>query len=1055
MLKCVANNAMPVLKILQVNLHKCEPAMSQLRKAAPRHHIDIILAQEPYFNNDEIRGIPDRWRTWVSNNGKAAIIAPSSIKIASLTPLDNCVAVKVQLQNKSCTLISAYSSPLEDIEPTLLEIQDLLDSIQEESFIIGADLNGHHTSWGYNDTNPRGRAIEDMINLKRMILINPVGAPPTFFHTNGTVGRPDLTLTSNNDMAQKLDWQVLKDETFSDHAYTKIEVKIERNSLSFHRFKTKYGGHQKFIQKMKTIAASFLDHLSNSSSKAELDATINNLHMQIIEACKSSYRLKRQEINRPPAWWTQDLDITKKKVGALRRRAQRAPAEVKRGACIIYARERAKYRRVLLKTRRRAWKKFCSEASNPFGRQYKAIFKKGRPPSDLFQHLTAGGNELDFAESILKTLYPETPHQPVPSQLLKAAPADKSISHREIKSIIKGLNKSKAPGFDGIDNIILQQIHRASQELLFVLFNKCLELGLFPTGFKIGDIVLFYKEGKQQDDPKSYRPISLLPALGKLLEKIITQRLNYFLKTTNQQNPKQFGFKEGTSIDNALSSLVEKIYEYKRQKLHVAVVSVDIKGAFDNLHYGSILTKLNECGCPSNIRGIFESLLEDRKVVIPTNNGIAQQPQSRGCPQGSCSGPALWNLVADDALTGPFPENTNVQAFADDFVIVAAAKSERALGRKATAALENFKEWSDRNGLEISVEKTNYLLVGNLRRGPSIFWGYRRVKKTQVLKYLGIEDTELDPAQFERKAVGWSHHPATELEEDRISVSQEFSKAEGPNIYTDGSKSEQGVGAALCEFDSSNTLSQSWQAKLHPRNTVYQAELVGLLEASKYAARSSTATKIWSDSLSSLQALQDPKTSSPIARQIQQILLEYPHISLGWIKAHVGHEGNEKADELAKEAILSPTATSLDIPFPRSWAKKTLQEQAMKAWQLQWTAEKSGRSTNKVIPKVSLVTQNWPRQVTQFVTGHGPFPYYLHRFGKHRDPFCACGEEGTPFHYAVSCPLTSSFHLRDPGVQFQDAWHKSVVKHPLLREKIVRLVNFLAQHEDLLKSSPN
>ncbi|GBN38591.1 Putative protein in type-1 retrotransposable element R1DM, partial [Araneus ventricosus] len=364
--------------------------------------------------------------------------------------------------------------------------------------------------------------------------------------------------------------------------------------------------------------------------------------------------------------------------------------------------------------------------------------KKGRPPSDLFQHLSAGGNELDFAESILKTLYPDTPPQPVPTHTHPASPADRSISHREIKSIVKGLNKSKAPGFDGIDNIILQQIHKASPELLFVLFNKCLELGLFPTGFKIGVIVLFYKEGKQQDDPKSYRPISLLPTLGKLLEKIITQRLNFFLKSTSQQNPRQFGFKEGTSIDNALTSLVDKIYDYKRQKLHVAVVSVDIKGAFDNLHYGSILAKLNECGCPPNIRGIFESLLEDRKVVIPTNNGIAQQPQSRGCPQGSCSGPALWNLVADDALAGPFPENTNIQAFADDFVIVAAAKSERALGRKATAALEKFKEWSDRNGLEISVEKTNYLLVGNLRRGPSIFWGDRRVKKTQVLKYLGV-----------------------------------------------------------------------------------------------------------------------------------------------------------------------------------------------------------------------------------------------------------------------------------------------------------------------------
>ncbi|GBO26896.1 Retrovirus-related Pol polyprotein from type-1 retrotransposable element R1, partial [Araneus ventricosus] len=1151
LLQCVSNNSSPILKILQINLHKCEPAMSQLRKTAPNHQIDIILAQEPYFNNNEIKGIPERWRTWSSNNGKAAIIAPTSIKVVSLTPLDNCVAVKIQLQSKPCTLISAYSSPLEDIEPTLLEMQDLLDSIPGESYIIGADLNGHHTSWGYNDTSPRGRAIEDMISHKHMILLNPVDAPPTFFHTNGTVGRPDLTLTSNNDLAQKIEWQVLKEETFSDHAYIKINVNLERNSLSFHRFKTKFGGHKKFISKIKALAAPYIEQLKHSTTKSELDKLTNDLHKSIIEACKSSYRLKRQEINKPPAWWTQELDITKKKVGALRR-AQRAPTEVKRGACIIYARERAKYRRILLKTRRRAWKKFCTEASNPFGRHYKAIFRKGRPPSDLFQQIAAGGNELNFAETILKTLFPETEQHLAHPSPLPAAPADRPFSHKEIKTILKGLNKTKAPGFDGVDNIILQQIHKASPDLLLVLYNKCLELGLFPTDFKIGVIVLFYKEGKRQDDPKSYRPISLLPALGKLLEKLLTQRLNFFLKNSNQQNPKQFGFKEGTSIDNALTSLVDQIHEFKRQKLHVAVVSVDIKGAFDNLHYGSIISKLNECRCPPNIKGVFESLLQDRKIVIPTNNGIAQQTQSRGCPQGSCSGPAIWNLVADDALKGPFPDNTSVQAFADDFVTVAAAKSERALGRKATEALSKFKEWSDKNGLEISVEKTNYLLVGKLRRGPSIFWGDRRVKKTQVLKYLGvyvdkkmnwshhlmqqgakalqqsrgllrlagstwglspkhraqiyksvtermiahgatawgrsityniktkldqiqrpflinisgayrtsptaalqaitgilplhlkieaeanfvaltrtnkkiwIEDEELDPAQFEKKEVGWSHHPATELEEDRISTSSEFSKAEGINIYTDGSKSEQGVGTAFCEYDHSNSLSHTWQAKLHPRNSVYQAELVGILKASTHAASTNRPTKIWSDSLSSLQALQDLKTSSPIARQIQRVLLKSPNISLGWIKAHVGHEGNEKADELAKEVITLPDSLSVDTPFPRSWAKRKLLERAKVLWQQQWDKEKYGRSTHKVIPKVSLKTYNWPRQVTHFVTEHGPFPYYLHRFGKHRDPFCACGEEGTPLHYAVHCPLTASYHFRDPGDQHLDAWRKSL-----------------------------
>ncbi|GBN25949.1 hypothetical protein AVEN_273349-1 [Araneus ventricosus] len=125
------------------------------------------------------------------------------------------------------------------------------------------------------------------------------------------------------------------------------------------------------------------------------------------------------------------------------------------------------------------------------------------------------------------------------------------------------------------------------------MFNKCLSLGLFPMSFKTGVILFFYKEGKDQNDTKSYRPISLLPSMGKLLEKLMTQRLTYFLKKTQKVSPKQFGFKEGVSTDHALDSLLTTIDHHKRNKMHVAVVSNDIKGAFDNLKYISIVEKLS------------------------------------------------------------------------------------------------------------------------------------------------------------------------------------------------------------------------------------------------------------------------------------------------------------------------------------------------------------------------------------------------------------------------------------------------------------------------------
>ncbi|GBL99450.1 hypothetical protein AVEN_68750-1 [Araneus ventricosus] len=146
------------------------------------------------------------------------------------------------------------------------------------------------------------------------------------------------------------------------------------------------------------------------------------------------------------------------------------------------------------------------------------------------------------------------------------------------------------------------------------------------------------------------RPISLLLTLGKQLEKLMTQRLNYHLSTTRQRSSRQFGFREGRSIYHALDELMQQVENCRGRKNHTAIISVDIQGAFDNLPHKSIDEKLTEYNCPCNIETLFSNLLKNRKVTIPTNDVVAQHIQTRGCPQGSCRVPALWNLIADEAL---------------------------------------------------------------------------------------------------------------------------------------------------------------------------------------------------------------------------------------------------------------------------------------------------------------------------------------------------------------------------------------------------------------------
>ncbi|GBO43364.1 hypothetical protein AVEN_68409-1 [Araneus ventricosus] len=119
--------------------------------------------------------------------------------------------------------------------------------------------------------------------------------------------------------------------------------------------------------------------------------------------------------------------------------------------------------------------------------------------------------------------------------------------------------------------------------LLTELFNICFKLAKFPDPFKIGNIILFHKYCKSKTEASSYRPISLLPAIGKVQEKLLTQRLNFHLEKNNRLSNLQYGFREGRSTEMAITKLLDIIHKGKASGDHVLVLSIDIKGAFNNI----------------------------------------------------------------------------------------------------------------------------------------------------------------------------------------------------------------------------------------------------------------------------------------------------------------------------------------------------------------------------------------------------------------------------------------------------------------------------------------
>ncbi|GBN32519.1 hypothetical protein AVEN_32320-1 [Araneus ventricosus] len=135
--------------------------------------------------------------------------------------------------------------------------------------------------------------------------------------------------------------------------------------------------------------------------------------------------------------------------------------------------------------------------------------------------------------------------------------------------------------------------------------------------------------------------------------------------------------------------------------------------------------------------------------------------------------------------------------------------------------------------------------------------------------------------------------------------------------------------------------------------------------------------KIWTDSLSSLMAILNPKFHYSMVREIQTLLLSHKHIHLRWLKAHDGYLGNECADQLAKEAIAK--GDPFLLPKPLSYLKSEIKSAALSIWQDNLDNGETGRSTHDIVPRVSNKKVGWNREEIMFVTGHGPFPS-IHTF---------------------------------------------------------------------------
>lgn len=724
------------ITVCQINLNNCRAATHLLVEFATNGKIDIILTQDIYLRNEVPIGLPQSWTYLPSRRGSSAVVITRRSLVHLIRRVtENAVVIEIEGPDGKFEIGSVYSSPSSDL---LEDIQNLELDPGDNNIILSGDLNAKNRSWGYSRNDGRGEIILDFCTIYGLNAVNNLSQPPTY-HLQGRYGCPDLTIASTHLVEKISDWTVHLTESGSDHRYITYTIAIPTFDRINNRYKTKYGNDLTFVKRLKVLEHNLIADLELRSDVRGIDEHLELFYDNIYKVCDKTFRTCKRTHRKKITWWTQTLKTKRNRLTALYKR-QKASGRVEDR--MRYNRERSSYKKEINRVKTQSWINFCKSTRENYGEAFRVFKGRGQAGSRDINTVFEGmpdGTDLDgIYKKLIDTHFSLTSagdaETPTPSVY-------EEITLQEMRTAIDSQALDKAPGPDRIDVRILKGLATAVPSYLIRLFNLLISMSYFPEAWKVAEVIFFLKPNKKSDSPKSYRPVCLLQNISKVLEKIINNRLNYVLENNNILHPNQFGFREGKNTEQCLNFLLKTVDSYRTNYKYIAIVSFDYTGAFDRADWSLIKDAIKSYEIDEYLSNIIGSYLRNRKIQYQVKQRFSTFCVSRGCPQGSCLGPTLWNILANSVLNDFKEETTStIVAYADDMAIVVPANSRRQLESEVNRLIERFSRISDDNNLEISVEKTKAIVLGKdtSRRNPIFKLNGTNISVVRSLKYLGV-----------------------------------------------------------------------------------------------------------------------------------------------------------------------------------------------------------------------------------------------------------------------------------------------------------------------------
>ena len=692
--------------------------VSLLQAYNSSYNYDIICLSETYLDssvtsdNDELslngyKLIRADHPNNVKRGGVAIYYSESlAVRILDTSYLNECILLEIELRNSKYHVCTIYRSPSQcdnEFETFLNGFEILLDNVYNvvsNGVTILGDFNARCKNWWDNDINTlqgiRIDALATTYGFYQLI------KEPTHFTTNSAscidlifTNQPNITTDSGVHSS-------LHTNCHHQLIYAKLNVDIHYPP-PYERVVWDYNKADTALIRKSLQTVNWEFQFRNKS----LDNQVKVFNEIILNVFKNFIPYKIKTFNdKEPVWMNDSIKRKIKNKNCFYKKfvkngRTQSDYEVLEQLIIDISKTVSSAKESYFN---RLTSKLCSQNLHPkaYWQILKTFFNGKKIP--IIPPLMSNGHLISdfkakanlFNEFFSKQCTPLSNNSSLPSfpsNLSSSKLATVNINKDDILNIIRRLNTNKAHGHDDISIKMLKLCDNSIVEPLYLIFSNCLHYGQFPDIWKKSNVVPIHKKGDKQL-VNNYRPVSLLPICGKILERIIFNSIYKYLDDNNLLSSNQSGFRMFDSCTNQLLSITHNIYSAFdcNPSLETRSIFLDISKAFDKVWHEGLIYKCRVMGIDGNLLSLITSFLSNRFQRTTLNGQCSDwRPVLAGVPQGSILGPLFFIIYINDLTDGLL---SKAKLFADDTSLFSIVFDSKQSAIELNSDLNKISKWA-------------------------------------------------------------------------------------------------------------------------------------------------------------------------------------------------------------------------------------------------------------------------------------------------------------------------------------------------------------------------